>query len=130
MTGVPILVIQHSFTATGKYQYPEAVESVSESLLRIPTKFAIQVSGRDSAGASQAASAWDVIVEPSLDGINFNDMTTPMLEHVSTANSDGDVVWSGASGATFRGVRYLKINLKSVTLGSAHDILVTLLGLA
>ncbi len=47
------------------------------------------------------------IIQPSLDLLSFNDMATPMLEHVNGTNSIGDVVFAGTASvacATISGV--------------------------
>lgn len=131
MYAAPAILIQKSFAATtsAPFQVPEQNEGVNVPFSYIPSRWALQVTGLNAAGAITAPSAWDVIIQPSLDGIAWNDMSTPMLEHVNGTNGNGDVVWSGAAGATFRGLRFLKIDVKTLTLGTATKILVTLMGL-
>lgn len=78
--------------------------------------FAIQVVGT---GAS--ATAWTVVLEGSLDGTNF----TAMLTH-NTVTGNGTVLFSGAN---LFPVNYFRSRCVSVTLGSATNIVVYVLGL-
>lgn len=130
MFKVPSVVLQKDFTATGTLQYPEADgNGVSPGMSFIPAKWSLQVTGLDATNAKQTPTSWDVIVQPSLDLIGFNDMTAPMLEHVNTANGNGDVVWAGTTSIAFFPVRALIVHVKSLVLGaSATKIRVTLVG--
>ena len=129
--GVPICnLVAYAFTTTGTLLIPEQNESKNVPFVVAPTKWTLQVTGVDNTNTPQTPSAWDVIVQPSLDGIGFNDMTTPILEHKNGTNGNGDC--SFASPSSFPSLfplRFLKIHVKTLTLGaSATKILVSLLG--
>ncbi len=76
--------------------------------------FAVQVKGTNS-----AASSWDVKLEASLDGVNFSQV----LQHV-TSTGDGAILWA----TTFAPACYFRSRCLSITLGSALNIAVTILG--
>lgn len=78
--------------------------------------FAIQVKGTGA-----AATAWNVVIEGSLDGTNYSTIAT----HVNTAHTDGQVLWVGAS----RPCLYFRSRCVSVTLGSATNIVATIVAL-
>lgn len=79
------------------------------------SKYAIQVKSDGS-----VATAWNVVVEGSLDGTNF--MT--IIAH-TTAQSDGAIVFS----ATESPVLYVRSRVTSITLGLATDINVTFIAI-
>lgn len=78
--------------------------------------FSLQV-----AGDPVAATAWDVALEGSLDGIHFE----PLLTH-TTATGNGTVVFNGNQVYP---VMFIRSKLNSVTLGSATRLLVYILGM-
>ena len=79
--------------------------------------FSLQVVGDEV-----AATAWDVALEGSLDGVNFE----PLLTHVSGTNSNGAIVFNGNQVYP---VMFIRSKVNSVTLGSATRILVYILGM-
>lgn len=89
------------------------------------TRFAIQVKGTGAAPTS-----WTVELQVSLDGTNF--MT--LFSHKSTTGSnnelaaaDGDVVFS--YGGTFYPALYFRSKCTAVSLGSATNIVATIVGM-
>lgn len=79
--------------------------------------FALQVKGT---GAS--ATAWNVVLEVSLDGTNY----ATLLTHASAeGDADGGIVWSGAADSP---CLYFRSRVVSVTLGSATNLSVTIAG--
>jgi hypothetical protein len=91
-----------NYTSTG---YGAVVDCSSVGASRC----SIQVKGT---GAS--ATSWDVRLEGSLDGVSY----TPLLQH-SDNSADGSIV---ASGPNVYLVRYLRVNVSALSLGSATDI--------
>lgn len=85
------------------------------------SKFSLQVKGT---GAS--ATAWNVLLEGSLDGTNY----TTILQHSSAnplgANADGATVWMDA-GAPF--LYFRSRSAATLTLGSATNIIATIAGM-
>lgn len=79
------------------------------------SSFALQIKGTGA-----AATAWDIVLEASLDGTNF----TTILEH-TTAVGDGQTMYTGELDSP---ALYFRSRLVSVTLGSATNIVVTILG--
>jgi hypothetical protein len=77
--------------------------------------FSIQVSG-----TSAAASAWDIRLESSLDNVHF----TQVLDHTNTTG-DGVVL---SSGSILTPSLYFRSNVVSLTLGSATNVVVTIVG--
>ena len=77
--------------------------------------FAVQVTGTGA-----AASAWDVRLEGSLDGVNFSQI----LAHTNVTG-DGVVLWLGA---TLSPSLYFRSRCAGLTLGTATNIVVTILG--
>jgi hypothetical protein len=74
----------------------------------LPSKHSLQVKG-----AGAAPSAWTVLLQGSHDGVNW----TTLLTHNST---DGSIVYP--SDAIERPVRYLRVNVTALTLGSATAV--------
>ena len=77
--------------------------------------FAIQVVSTDA-----AATAWNVVLEGSLDSVNF----TTILTHTQ-ATGDKAILFSGA---TLFPVKYFRSRVNSITLGSATNIVVYIIG--
>ena len=124
MDGLPVFVQQVKFTTPG-YANAFLVDG-STALHRIPTIWALQVTGLNAAGANVAAGAWSVSAQASLDGIGYDgDTTTALLSHVSGTNADGAVVKSNSS---FMAARYVRLHCTSLTLTNAAAIYVSLLG--
>lgn len=123
---VPIVcAIKRAITATGLYSLHADMDSGVFPL--VPHRWALQVTGTDSAGTTKVApTAWDVILQASLDGLAFND-TSKIVEHVNGTNANGDVVWPGA---VFLPTRYAQLDVKTLTLGSAAQIYISVLGFA
>lgn len=80
------------------------------------SSFGIQVKGTGA-----AASVWAVALEVSLDGTNF-----AVLETHSSADgdTDGSIIWSSLDTPAL----YFRSRCTSVTLGSATDIIATIIG--
>ena len=77
--------------------------------------FAVQVKGTGA-----AASAWNVRLEGSLNNTEFS----TILTHTEVTG-DGVVLYSGS---TLSPSLYVRSRVASITLGSATDIVVTILG--
>jgi hypothetical protein len=98
--------------------YVAAGNGTTVDVSAAPVKiFSIEVKGT---GAS--ATSWQVVLEGSLDNVNF----TTILNHVNTFVGDGQVLYSGAAlGASL----YFRSRCVSVVLGGATNIVVTILGM-
>lgn len=83
------------------------------------SKFGLQVKGTGA-----AASAWDVRLRVSLDGTNYTDL----LQH-SSEGGDADGAVKYAPGGAQYPALYFRSRCESVTLGSASDIVVTIVGM-
>jgi hypothetical protein len=80
------------------------------------TRFGIQVKGTGA-----AATSWAVAIEVSLDGTNFATIET----HSSAGgDTDGSIVWSAGDVPAI----YFRSKCISLTLGSATNIVVTIIG--
>lgn len=91
-------------------------DGVAVNVSATPLKnFSIQV--KSTGGV---ATAWDVFLEGSLDGITY----TPTIEHTQDIG-DGLVVYSGA---LFFPALYFRSRCNTVTLGAATNLVVTILG--
>lgn len=112
MSFYPLLQNQVAFTVPAM----SPVFSVSDINSVIAKSYAIQVKGT---GASPVA--WDVRLEGSLNRINFSQI----LQHQTTAG-DGAVLWSGS---VFSPSLYFRINVVALTLGSASNIVVVVIGI-
>ena len=124
MEGLPIYWHQAKFRATGYSNSfeEEAIEGRPLPLQRIPSKIAIQVTGLDAAGARLAATAWEVELQGSLDMLAYDSDAGAMLTHKSGTNADGDCVRSDGKLMISRAMR---VHVRSLTLGAADSILVT-----
>mgnify|MGYP001582985064 CR=1 FL=1 len=81
-----------------------------------PTRaYAIQV-----VGTGAAATTWDIRLEGSLNNSNFSQI----LQHTNTTG-DGAVLWSGS---TLSPSLYIRSRTAGLTLGSATNVVVTILG--
>ena len=80
----------------------------------IPTKYALQVTGVDAAGAAAAPTSWDVMLIGSLNKTVFNE-ASKIIEHVNTAQGNGDTLYSAGS---FYPARYWKMKCKALVLGA------------
>lgn len=81
------------------------------------TVFSVQVKGTGAVPTS-----WDVRLEGSLDGTNFSQI----LAH-TTATGDGAVLWSGS---VLSPSLYIRSRAAGLVLGSATNIVTTILGTA
>ena len=77
--------------------------------------FSVQVSGTGG-----VPTLWTVVLEGSLDGVNFS----PILTHTNTTGN-GSVLWLGSNPATSR---YFRSRVTGLTLGPATNIVVSVLG--
>lgn len=99
------------------FTFTETGSSGTIDLTRNPlNSFSISVKGT---GASP--TLWGVRFQGSLDGTNW----TTLLNH-STVTGDGVAV---SSGNNFMPMDYIRINVNSLTLGSATNIIVRVLGM-
>ena len=80
------------------------------------TKYSIQVTGEGA-----AATAWNVDLEASLDGLTFT-----IVQTHATIDGDGQVVFNGANLAPSL---FFRANVTVLTLGAATGITVIILGL-
>lgn len=126
--GIPILSwIKQPYTATATVNLPEAIEGFNPSFQRLPMRWALQVTGVAADGKTLVTpSTWDVILQPSLDGVAYNDMTSPFMEHKNGTNGNGDVVWGGSN---FYPVRQVAVHIKTLTLGSAAKIYLSVIAM-
>ena len=98
------MILKDTFTSTGNGQVANLGSHTVSS-------FAVQVVGT---GAS--ATSWTVLLEGSLDGVNFDTIMTH-----NTATGNGKMLWSGA---VLYPSRYIRSNTTAVVLGSATAIVV------
>jgi len=101
---------QSTFTAPGS--------SVTISSTRTLKNFAIQVSGVGS-----TPNNWEVVLEGSLDGLNFD----TILTHDKGTVGDGKIMFNG--NQVFP-VRKIRARVISLDLGSATSIKVSIIGVA
>lgn len=88
----------------------------------IPMRYALQVTGVNGSGVKTTPTAWNVVLEGSLDGKSY----TVLLTHSNTApNANGDTVWGGGN---FSPARFLRVRLVSVTLNTATKLVVRAIG--
>jgi len=84
------------------------------------TRFGLQVKG-----TTATPTAWNVVLEGSLDGTNYQ----TILEHSNAgefgANADGAVVYQQSAGPFL----YFRSRCVSITLGSATNVIATILGM-
>jgi hypothetical protein len=122
---VAITKFQTTFTATGTYDpYLDVVTAKPWPLAVSPLLWSLQVSGYNNSNALTAPSAWDVYLLGSNDGINFTTGSS-LVEHTNTgsANANGDVAWSAnTTPGQFRGCKYVRLKVNTLTLGSATII--------
>lgn len=78
--------------------------------------FAMQVKGTGAVPTS-----WTVAAQVSLNGTNW----VTIMTHTNTEQADGDIVWTGANHYPSL---YFRINVTALSLGSATNIVVTILG--
>lgn len=111
---LPIEVVANLYQ-TRTDTYTVAGNGVTVDASASPLKYySIQVKGTGA-----AATAWDVVLEASLDGVNFSQV----LQH-DTADGDGVVLWATTPAPAL----YFRSRCVSLTLGSATNIIVTILG--
>lgn len=100
---------QDIFTAVGD---GETVDRTTAPL----KKFGLQVKSTGS-----PATNWEVVLEGSLDGVNFSEV----LNHTQGVG-DGQVMWSGPLDSP---CLHFRSRVLSLTLGTATNIAVTILGM-
>lgn len=115
---MPLLTASVEFSAIG------SVDVMEIPAQAIPSKYALEVVGYDAAGAVLAPTSWDVLLLGSLTGAVYPE-TSKILEHINTAQANGDLVWSAGS---FYPARYWQIKCKALVLGGAAKIVVNILG--
>jgi hypothetical protein len=94
-----------TFTAAGNGVYVATAGSVTNL---VPYQsFALQV-----VGTGATATAWDVVLEGSIDGVNY----TTLIQH-GTADGNGTTKW-----ASDKIVEYVRTRCVSLTLGTATNI--------
>lgn len=85
------------------------------------TKFSLQVKGTGA-----APTAWNIILEGSLDGTNY----TQILQHSNAnplgADTDGATVWTDAGPFLY----FRSRSAATLTLGSATNVVATIVGMA
>ncbi len=92
-----------NFTGTGTGAPVSVPENGVASL-------AIQVKG-----VGAAPTSWTIVLEGSLDGVNY----TTILTHNNTDLSDGEVFWTGA---VLYPCRYFRARVTALTLGGATSV--------
>ena len=118
MHNMPLVTALVEFTATGTRVISDFPAQA------IPTKFSLEVVGYDAAGAVLAPTSWDILLLGSLTGKVYTEKSK-ILEHVNTAQDNGDTVYSGAN---FYPARFFQIDCKALVLGGAAKIVVMVLG--
>ena len=98
--------VQETYTATGNSAAPYQLSQIKTYYWSIQVK-----------GTTAAATSWDVRLEGSNDGVNFQQI----LQHNAT---DGSVVFS----ATPAVCSFYRIRVATLTLGSATNIVVSVVG--
>lgn len=107
---LPFSTRSDTFTTTGS--------GVLVTVTTTPLKaFSIQVKGTGT-----PATTWDIRLEGSLDGLNFSQI----LQHTNVTG-DGAVVWSGT---LFAPSLYFRSRVAGLSLGTATNVVVTILGVA
>src|SRR3990167_7420215 len=86
----------------------------------IPTPIGMKNYGIQVVGTGEAATAWDVRLYGSLDGVNYSEI----LRH-QTATGDGEILTTGA--APYPAV-FIRSRCISITLGSATNVSCFILG--
>jgi hypothetical protein len=124
--GLPLYTQSVKFKATGI----DNVFTANMPLIpmtRIPSVWSIQVTGLAADGKTiAAASAWEVNLEGSIDGIAYDDDAGTMLNHKGGVNANGAVV---KSNNNFMAARFVQLHCKTLTLGPADSILVNVVGI-
>ncbi len=111
-TAVPVKATYQTRSDT----YTAAASGTTVSVATTPlSSYSVQVTGTGA-----AASAWDVRLEGSLDNVVF----TQILQHLNTTG-DGVLLFTGAN--LFPAL-YVRSRCASITLGSATNIVVRILG--
>jgi hypothetical protein len=114
--GIALPVSVTSIFGTRTDTYTVAANGVTINASTAPVKaFAIAVKGTGG-----AATAWNIVLEGSLDNVNF----TTILTH-SNLTGDGVVLYGGAN--LFPSL-YYRSRLVSVTLGVATNLVVVIVG--
>ena len=72
-------------------------------------------------GVPVSATAWNIYLDGSLDGVNY----THILDDTSATEADGEVLYGGSTNSP---TLYLRTNAVGLTLGAASSVSVTVLG--
>lgn len=111
----PWYVRQQLGTSSDTYTVTGSGTAINLSTASIPVKaFAVQVKGTGG-----AATLWNVSLEGSLDGTNYQEL----INH-ATADGDGVVKWTSD-----KPILHLRSRCSALTLGGATNIVVTILGM-
>jgi len=113
-SAVPVTVTPNFATRSDTYTVAASGTTVNKSAAPV-TAFAVQVKGTGAAPTS-----WTVVLEASLDNVNFS----TVLTH-KTSTGDGAVMWSGS---LLSPTLYFRSRCTAISLGSATNIVVTILG--
>lgn len=98
-----------TFTVTGN--------GVTVNVSTAPVKyFSIQVTGTGA-----GATSWTVVLEASLDGVNF----TTIMTHSNTTDSNGSTAWTPQPVPA----SYFRSRVSALSLGSATNIVVQIVGM-
>jgi hypothetical protein len=71
-------------------------------------------------GTGAAPTSWSVTLDGSLDRVNW----TTLITHANGANADGATVWDTAGKPCL----FYRVNVASLTLGSATDVKISAIG--
>ena len=97
--------------------YTTNSNGVTQNVQIMPVQtFALQVKG-----VGGTASAWNVALYASLDGVNFS--PTPLVSHVSGTDTDGAIKYVTASPSL-----YYRTVMSGLTLGPSSAVVATVLG--
>jgi hypothetical protein len=97
--------------------YTEAGNGTAVNVSTNPRQwFGVQVKGT---GAS--ATSWTVNLQASLDGTNYS----TVLTHANTTDTDGSIAWISTPAPAL----YFRSSVSAVVLGSATNIVVTIVGM-
>ena len=113
--GTASLAVSNPFNA-GSDTFTAPGNGVTQSAFSGVKSFSIQVKGTGA-----AANAWNVVVEGSLDNVNF----TPILVH-NTATGDGVLL---ATTTSLTPCLFFRSRCRTLTLGPATAIVVSILGM-
>lgn len=107
-------------TPGANYHRVDTYVSTSSGVIISCTSGAARSFGVLVVGTAAAADLWDVRLEGSLDGVNF----TQIMQH-TTQTGNSVHLWSGS---VLSPSLYIRSRCATLTLGSASNIVVTILG--